>query len=557
MAIVWWSENFDTLKPNKDLDGQGGWTKVVDTSGGTIKALIDPTPQINGRGLLGVAQGGTGTVRYELNVAPQSQFEFTFKLKILNDSASGETMRIGFFDVGVGSLVDIDIVPGKVGPVTPTVGISNPSGFLSAQIALFQIHTIKISFEGGKIRLFVNGVLEGSIAEFGSPHSVDRIDLEIVRSVLDPAGLNRVFVDEFLGEINPVPPLILDFEPPEYTLTGGTGGTANLEGQDSWTKDTNFIGVSDFLITNNVAKVIAETQSLEINWPPTFITRYNRLVPPLNDSTTQFSFKFDPSPEDRQIFRMVGFPTTSGLENFSWLFVCRGDGWMGLVTRRADGNIRSLNLGQHDVLSAHTIIVQITAGSPNSTISITRDGVFLGSLEMQPDPILRISLDAFGVFGGSPVPMYLDNMVVQQIPLSEKLTPPQNVVAIRRENYTVVSWDAVTERTDGTPLTVDVMQYDVFRSNQFNETDKTLIKSITSVDANGKVDTVFIDTGKEKDYVYQIKAIALEDGAVLESELSERTEAVKLSAQIDDKGELIDRKLLALNQGRLGEGILA
>ena len=83
--------------------------------------------------------------------------------------------------------------------------------------------------------------------------------------------------------------LILDFELPEYALTGGPGGSADLEGQDLWVK---LEGPSTMEITDDVAKVINEDQSLRINITTAGVSRYRRIFTPQNDYTIQWVWNF-------------------------------------------------------------------------------------------------------------------------------------------------------------------------------------------------------------------------------------------------------------------------
>lgn len=554
---IWWEENFNLLKPG-DLDTKGGWNKVADTSGGALSGTIISRNIIHQKTLRATTSTGNGLVRYEKSVLAASQYEFSFRTRILTDVPGGDVLTIALYDGGTPAIT-IGIIPGKVGPISPVVSIANGSGTVSTNIPLFQIANVKVIFDT-KYRLFVNGVLIGSLNEFGGSKNVDTVRLEVLKPALDPAGQNRIHVDDFLGELVPVTPLILDFEPPEYTMTGGPGGTPELDTQDAWIRNVLAgAGTGNMEITNNVSKVLGETQSLEVNWGDFGeIVEYTRIIPPETNLITQFVFKFDPSPHPGQQFNVQGMTTTSG-PGSAWYYGVRGDG-ANLFLTNADAS--STLLPPLDLSLEHLVVVTVEASVGSASITI--DGQLVDSRVILPNSIQRIKIEYSGQASavGGAVPVYIDNMVLQvvpEVPEEQDVTPkpPQNVIAIRRENYIVVSWDTVTEGVNETKLEGGVIRYDVFRSNNLNETDSTLIASIESLDANGKVDTVFVDTGKENMYVYRVKAIAFESQTVLESELSEGSEAIKLSAQIDDKSELIDRKLFALNKSILGEGILS
>jgi hypothetical protein len=99
----------------------------------------------------------------------------------------------------------------------------------------------------------------------------------------------------------------------------------------------------------------------------------------------------------------------------------------------------------------------------------------------------------------------------------------------------------------------DVTGYNVYASNLLNEHDRVLYNVVTGVDSGGAVDTAFVDTDIRSVRAYRVAALGSD---VLESILSDKVVAIKAPSQIDDKIEVIDRKLFTLDQSLLDEGIL-
>lgn len=99
----------------------------------------------------------------------------------------------------------------------------------------------------------------------------------------------------------------------------------------------------------------------------------------------------------------------------------------------------------------------------------------------------------------------------------------------------------------------NVTGYTIYKSDLLNEYTRALYNVVTGVDFSGAVDTAFVDTNVAGVQVYRV---ASTNSNMVESELSEKAVAIRTSSQIDEKTELIDRKLFTLDQSLLDEGIL-
>lgn len=108
---------------------------------------------------------------------------------------------------------------------------------------------------------------------------------------------STIFIIGVAYETTPTPPkeLELDFEPPEYTMTGGAGGTPDLDQQDTWEKVS---GSGKMEITNTPSEVINESQSLriDISATPGEVSRYKRLIPSQTGYAINWSWKFMDTP---------------------------------------------------------------------------------------------------------------------------------------------------------------------------------------------------------------------------------------------------------------------
>jgi sugar lactone lactonase YvrE len=99
----------------------------------------------------------------------------------------------------------------------------------------------------------------------------------------------------------------------------------------------------------------------------------------------------------------------------------------------------------------------------------------------------------------------------------------------------------------------DVTTYRVYKSSLLNEYDGQLYKSVTGLDFNGVLDTAFVDAAPGDVAAYRVASV---DSSMVESELSGKVVATKISTQADDKTEVVDRKLFTLDQSLLDEGLI-
>ena len=197
----------------------------------------------------------------------------------------------------------------------------------------------------------------------------------------------------------------------------------------------------------------------------------------------------------------------------------------------------------------------------NGTTTIpAADTIWLHVIGATPAPfedgaVIDDVIGNFNLTAFAPTEVILDDFIVRKNEVFPELRKPENVFADRRENFVVVSWDQVTRLKDGTKLSGAILRYDVFRFDNLNETDIFLKSTITTINEDTKtVDTVFIDTNEGDVHSYRIRAVAIENGDLLESDLSEKATSVRSTSQIDDKEELLDRKLFVLGKSKLGSG---
>jgi len=99
----------------------------------------------------------------------------------------------------------------------------------------------------------------------------------------------------------------------------------------------------------------------------------------------------------------------------------------------------------------------------------------------------------------------------------------------------------------------NVTGYNIYASDLLNEHDRILYNIVTGIDAGGELDTAFVDTGIRESRTYRVAAV---NSDMIESALSDKVNAIKAPSQIDDKVEVIDRKLFTLDGSLLDEGIL-
>ena len=165
--------------------------------------------------------------------------------------------------------------------------------------------------------------------------------------------------------------------------------------------------------------------------------------------------------------------------------------------------------------------------------------------------------------GGNPVKMSWSwegpsTFVLIALPVKTEIlmaTPraPENAYAVRRRNYTIVSWDPVRRGTAGEDVLVQ--QYDVFKSFNLNESDRTQMGSVISTDGAGLTSSVYVDVDVDTTAAYRIQAIVTDGVSVLKSNLSDRAVAIQIPSQMDDKEEPLDRKLGIWDEGTFDESI--
>lgn len=137
---------------------------------------------------------------------------------------------------------------------------------------------------------------------------------------------------------------------------------------------------------------------------------------------------------------------------------------------------------------------------------------------------------------------------------------PQNIIAIQKKNFAIISWNPVTTRADHTPANpsyVQITKYNIYKSRQMNENDQFLYKVIDTPDAHGMIDTAHVDVDIADPKVYRISAIVIEGPNVLESDLSERAVALRLPSQIDDKVEIPDLVIGVFDESTFDQSVFA
>jgi len=118
-----------------------------------------------------------------------------------------------------------------------------------------------------------------------------------------------------------------------------------------------------------------------------------------------------------------------------------------------------------------------------------------------------------------------------------------NVLAVRRLNYAVIRWNPLTQDMIGRSVTAT--SYIVQRASLMDESDIVTIATITTTDAEGQVDTAFVDTNPPPTAVYRVVSVA---GSV-QSEASDPAVAIASPSLIDGKSELLDQRLLFWDNG--------
>ena len=132
--------------------------------------------------------------------------------------------------------------------------------------------------------------------------------------------------------------------------------------------------------------------------------------------------------------------------------------------------------------------------------------------------------------------------------------PPIEAFAIRRKNYTIVSWQT-PKRKDN--YVIDPTSYEVWASPRISGFAKELRGTVASLDVNGKLDTLFVDPTTDITRGYWVRALDSVGPDVLYSEYSNRALSIQTPSQIDAKEELMDRRIFTLDRSLLDEGTLA
>lgn len=357
-----------------------------------------------------------------------------------------------------------------------------------------------------------------------------------------------------------------DFESPDYSL-GALNGQGLLGPPPQKWSFTFLGGPGSPNSAINVidSMVIDGLQSAEIT--PGKAQIYFLLMAPKPDSEVIFKFRFisGHGTVDPIEIGMIAGPTGWTME-----FHENGDVFFSFgiakTSRTLLGNFTPTTAREYKIRIDPTFLVSVFIdASPVFSLLepiVGSPGAFIVRL-----PTTFPSVGAVALFDGitathsltvgSPTFVLLDDFIVRTIEAFPTLKKPVNVSAIRRKTNTIVSWNPVTELEDGTKIDGGIIRYDVVRFDNLNETDSALKKSVTIINPDtGQVHAVFNDTNSGN-FSYRIRAIASHGELVLESELSDRSTAIELPTQIDEKGELIDRKLFVLGQSKLGEGVLA
>jgi len=131
---------------------------------------------------------------------------------------------------------------------------------------------------------------------------------------------------------------------------------------------------------------------------------------------------------------------------------------------------------------------------------------------------------------------------------------PVNVHVIAKANYNILWWDVVTTDTGGSPI--GVSGYRIYNGYYVNESDQAVKVDVTTFNVDGNADTIYVDTNSASIIAYRVTALVGTAPSVVESSKSDKVVAVKSPSQTDTKLELLDRKIMILDEGKLDEGIL-
>jgi len=548
MALApWFSINFNSPQYLPiNLEGQDGWVRVSGDPG-TMK-ISEGFPLEGNQSCLFFLPNLGDSGRYERPLeSKQADYEVSFLFKNSTSSfgRSHIGLRFGTIDVWEIRMTGSTTVEIKVFGQTPTV-ITSTIEFS------FLVRTFKIIVKAnGNWELFIGGV---------SQHTTTNAltNANKIFFINDEPGASATLatIDTIVGLASVPTNFVLDFEPPKYTLTGGPGGTPDVESQDDWAK---LRGITNSMeITNDVSKVLGETQSLLVHVDPAFVisgdllTVYKRPIPRQEDYVIQWAWKFTTAPDPTSSVVLIApFFSDLGLQWFVRFFgpgsvsIALTGGGFATVTTTIDHTI------------PHTFKVVAVSQGETSLVTFYLNGsvVFVGQTSGKPGVNTR-EIDRIMLFmipgSGTTSEFIFDNMISQPITNLARIKAPEQIFAISRNNYTIIKWRIPVADTNGNPLPSPITKFLLSRATLMNESNLQLIATIDSIDANGEIDTAFEDTNPGETLIYRIQALTDND-SILISELSEPAVAVRTFSQIDEKEEVIDKKLLLWDEGNWDE----
>lgn len=550
MALApWFSFRFNTPQyAPGNLNGQDGWTQV--SGNPNVMSISTFSPLEGDQSCLFDLPFVGNSGRYERFLElKQADYEVSFLYRSTTTTLgrSHIGLRFGPIDVWEIRMTGDTTVEIKVVGQAPTV-IASTVEFNSLP-RIFKI-VVKAN---GNWELFIGGV---------SQHTTTTtiVDADKIFFINDATGGSATFgfIDAIIGLSFVATNFELNFEPPDYTLTGGPGSTPDVEGQDDWVK---LLGTTNSMeITSDVAKVLGETQSLLVHVDPAFLdsgdfaTRYKRPIPRQEDYVIQWAWKFTTAPDPSSSVVFVA-PAFSDI-GLVWFVRFFGPNSISIGVTGGGFQLATTTI-DHTV--SHTFkVVSVTQGA-RSLITFYLDGsvVFVAQTITPPkslvnfreiDRIILLMLPGFGTTSE----FILDNVISQPITNVARIKAPEQVFAISRSNYTVIKWRVPVADTNGNPLPSPITKFLLSRATLINESDLELIAIIDSIDANGEIDTAFVDTNPSETLVYRVQALT-DDDSILISELSDPAVAVRTFSQIDEKEEIIDKKLLLWDEGNWDE----
>lgn len=338
--------------------------------------------------------------------------------------------------------------------------------------------------------------------------------------------------------------LWLHFEDPPYVV-------GDLDGQDWW-EETQSASGFNMEVIDDTEKVIYQAQSLAINIPASTsgVNIYKRAIVPMRESVTTWSMTVDndnPNPSFQIGWYGAGMVMITLIKFYA----------NGMIFIQ-DNNLGGTVIGPYTLHDdEHTFSLSIAA---NGSTTLLRDAteIYTGQAAHYqfPDTTTNwLTLEGENIGGVVPTQFIVDDFKEFEPEALFQLSPPENVFAIKRENYVLVSWDRVKTFTDGTPINGQIARYEVWRFNSANEFNPTLVKTIRTTDTASHIDTIFRDTTPGTIYGYQIYAF-LNVGAYPVHSVSETAIMHKVLSEIDSRTEIIDQQLLRLGTGVLDQDIL-